>query len=111
MFTSNEGDRIICIQNEVNYDTDVSKVTTLRWSVPHAYRAVSRCITYIRVYVNKCIDELCESFEYVFDDWYLVNLGDVYALVNLVKCVLDLVIFCDTCTIGDFNQWCLFWWK
>jgi len=21
------------------------------------------------------------------------------------------VIFGDTCALGDFNWWCLFWWK
>jgi len=30
IFISNEDDQILCIQNEDDYDTDVSKVTTLR---------------------------------------------------------------------------------
>jgi hypothetical protein len=30
IFISNEDDRILCIQNEDDYDTDVSKVMTLR---------------------------------------------------------------------------------
>lgn len=31
--------RILCIHIGDDYDTDVSKVTTLRWPVPHAYRS------------------------------------------------------------------------
>jgi len=38
----------------------------------------------------------------------LVNLGDLCALVNLVKfgedvCLMIFVILGDTCTLGDFN--------
>jgi len=49
---------------------------------------------------------------------------DLCALVNLVNCVLGEIwwtgedvylmmfdIFCDTCTLDDFNWRCLFWWK
>jgi len=39
--------RILCIHTDDDYDTDVSKVTTLRWPVPHAYRSrvEAHCIT------------------------------------------------------------------
>jgi len=32
---------------------------------------VSKRIAYIRVYVNICVGELCESFEYVLGDYVL----------------------------------------
>ena len=45
IFIPNEGDQILCIQNEGDYDTNVSWGDDIGVDlVPHAYRVVSRRI-------------------------------------------------------------------
>jgi hypothetical protein len=88
IFISNEYYRILCIQNEDDCDTDVSKVATLRWSVPHAYLCLGALHTFKSTWIYAWVNYV-NHLNMCFVIMCLVNLDDLYALLNLVKCVLD----------------------